>query len=517
MKRITKINADKPKQIKRLRVAAYCRVSTDSDAQLESLEAQKAHYESYISGRDDWELVEIYYDRGITGTKKEKRPELLRMIADCEKGKIDFIVTKSISRFARNTTDCLEVVRKLLDLNIPIFFEKENLNTGSMESELFLAILSSMAEGESTSISQNVKWSIQQRFRNGTFKICYPPYGYDWNDNRLVINPEQAEVVKWIFAQVLSGKGTQKIADELNQKDVPTKKGGHWSAATIRGMLTNEKYIGDAVFQKTYTDTQFNRHINNGQKDKYVISDHHEAIISREDFEAARALIEQRCKEKGIVKGSEKYQHRYSFSSKIICGKCGNTFKRRKHTCSEYKYVAWCCNTHLNDKTRCSMKYIRDDELKAAFVTMINKLVFAHRIILIPYVDALKNDSKDDSLKRIQEIQTLLLENAEQRDTLTSLMAQGYIEQAIYNEENQSLLSKETDYHTEIALLNRRLCGDTSHITAAQNLLCFAKRNVMLDTFDDTLFKNTVTRVQVISRREVVFELKCGLKLKERI
>ncbi len=167
MKKITKINDNKTGEYskKKLRVAAYCRVSTDSDAQLESLETQKRHYENYISSREDWIFAGLYFDEGITGTKKEKRPELLRMIEDCQTGKIDFIITKSISRFSRNTTDCLEMVRALLEMNIPIYFEKENLNTGAMESELFLSILSSMTENESSSISANNKWAIQNRFK----------------------------------------------------------------------------------------------------------------------------------------------------------------------------------------------------------------------------------------------------------------------------------------------------------------------------------------------------------------
>ena len=263
MKKITKISSNEPKQTTRktLRVAAYCRVSTYTDAQLESLKVQKRHYVNYISSREDWIFAGLDFDEGITGTKKGKRPELLRMIADCEAGKIDFIVTKSISHFARNTADCLEMVRKLLKLNIPVYFEKENLNTHSMESELFLAILSSMIEGESTSISENSKWSIQKRFQNGTFKLSYLPYGYDWNGKQMIINPEQTEIVRWIFSQVLSDKDTQAIANEPNDKGIPTKKGGRWTATTIRGMITNEKYTGDVIFQKTYTDSQFNRHV----------------------------------------------------------------------------------------------------------------------------------------------------------------------------------------------------------------------------------------------------------------
>lgn len=249
MKKITKIDAVMSQTKKLLRVAAYCRVSTDSDAQLESLDAQKSHYENYIATRDDWEFAGLYYDEGVTGTSAEKRTALMQMITDCENGKIDFVITKSISRFSRNTTDCLELVRKLLDLDIPIFFEKENINIGSMESELFLSILSSMSQDESSSISLNSKWSIENRFKNGTYKVGYPPYGYEWNGEEMVINNEQADVVKTIFADVLKGKGTKAIADKLNADGIPSKKGGKWSASTINGMLKNEKYTGDVIFQ----------------------------------------------------------------------------------------------------------------------------------------------------------------------------------------------------------------------------------------------------------------------------
>ncbi len=276
LKKVTKIaqNTVGLAEQSKLRVAAYCRVSTDSDEQLVSLDTQIKHYESYINANPEWAFAGLYYDEGVTGTKKEKRSELLRMIADCEDRKIDLIVTKSISRFARNTTDCLELVRKLLNLDVFIYFEKENINTGSMESELMLSILSGLAESESVSIAENNKWSIQRRFQNGTYKISYPPYGYDNIDGEMVVNEQQAEIVCYIFASILSGKSTHKIADELNNRKAPTKKGGRWTATTIRGMVRNEKYTGDAIFQKTYTDVHFNRHNNNGEKDQYLIRKH---------------------------------------------------------------------------------------------------------------------------------------------------------------------------------------------------------------------------------------------------
>ncbi|OQB30777.1 MAG: hypothetical protein BWY07_02494 [Candidatus Hydrogenedentes bacterium ADurb.Bin170] len=518
MRKVTKIEqATSAKvKLKKIKVAAYCRVSTDSDAQLESLEAQKTHYENYITSRDDWEFAGLYYDEGITGTKKDKRPELLRLIDDCKAGKVDFIITKSISRFSRNTTDCLELVRKLLALHIPIFFEKENINTGSMESELFLAILSSMAEGESVSISENSKWSIQKRFENGTFKCSYPPYGYDWDGEQMVINPEQAAVVKEIFAALLSGKGTRDIADDLNRRGVPSKRGGRWTATTIRGMLSNEKYVGDCLFQKTYSDSQFVRHNNHGEQPQYMVKDHHEPIISREDFEAAQAFVKQRASEKGVIKGTEKYQNRYVFSGKIICGECGDTFKRRIHSCTGYKYAAWCCNTHIEDKNKCHMLFVKNEALKLAFITMMNKLIFSHRLILKPYLEAIKNVSTDDSLRRIQQIQTLLAQNTEKRETLTKLMTQGIIDPVLYSQETNELLSQADTFRDEIDALKNAVSGDVTKVTETTALIHFAEKSAMLHEFDDNLFDRFVNRIIVHSRSDIRFELKCGLTLRER-
>ena len=324
MKRITKIEENMLLEKRKLRVAAYCRVSTARDEQLVSLAAQKAHYENYIKSNDEWEFAGLYYDEGISGTKKEKRDGLLAMVAACERGTIDFVITKSISRFARNTTDCLELVRKLLDLKIYIYFEKENLNTGSMESELMLSILSSLAESESVSISENEKWGIKRRFQNGTFIISYPPYGYDNVDGEMVIVPEQVEIVKQIFADTLAGKSTHEIAKGLNERGVATKKGGHWTPGTVNAIIGNEKYTGDVLFQKTYTDSSFNRHQNRGELDQYLMQDHHEAIIGREEFELANAVLKQRGREKGNGHDTGRYQNRYGFSGRICSGECGS-------------------------------------------------------------------------------------------------------------------------------------------------------------------------------------------------
>ena len=333
MARITKIEAAGGFiEKKKIRVAAYARVSTRSDEQLLSLETQKEHYDNFISANPEWEYAGLYYDEGISGTKVEKRDGLLALLKDCDDGKIDRVITKSISRFSRNTTDCLEMVRSLTKLNIYLYFEKENIDTEHMSSELMLSILSSIAESESRSISQNSTWSIKHRFEEGTYIISYPPYGYANVDGKMVIVPEEAEIVKDIFTMTLNGMGTYLIAKELNSRGIPSKKGAGWHSGTVRGILQNEKYTGDVIFQKTYTDDNYNRHTNYGEKNMYICRNHHEPIVSHEVFDAAAAVMEQRAKEKSIEAGVGKYQRLYAFSGKIICSECGSTFKRRQHT-----------------------------------------------------------------------------------------------------------------------------------------------------------------------------------------
>lgn len=319
MKRITKIEAaGAAAEAKRLRTAAYCRVSTDNSGQLVSLEAQKAHYESLIRANPEWEYAGLYYDEGISGTKKDNRSGLQELLQDCMDGKVYFIITKSISRFARNTTDCLEMVRSLQDKGISVYFEKENINTGRMERELLLSVMSGFAAEESASLSANVTWGVQKRFREGTFIIGYPPFGYKNVDKKMVVVPEEAETVKGIFAAHLSGKGSHAIAKGLNERGVSSRKSGHWTATTVRSILTNEKYTGDVLFQKTYTDSSFNRHINHGEKNQFYARNHHEAIISREDFERAAILLQQRGKEKGNGRDTGRYQKGYRTISESI-------------------------------------------------------------------------------------------------------------------------------------------------------------------------------------------------------
>ena len=234
-----------------IRCAAYCRVSSDSEDQLNSLMAQTRYYGKFFENSETEILVDIYADEGVTGTREDKREEFQRMMQDCRKGKIDRIYTKSISRFARNTKDCLKNIRELKSLGVTIFFEKENIDTANAKDELMITVMGGLAQEESTSISQNMRWSVQKRMQNGTYRLARPPFGFDIVNGILEVNEKQAQIVRRIFEWYVSGLGTKMIADTLNEKNVPSsQKQKKWTADIVKYILKNERYIGDAVFQK---------------------------------------------------------------------------------------------------------------------------------------------------------------------------------------------------------------------------------------------------------------------------
>lgn len=480
MKRITKIDASVTAEVKKTRAAAYCRVSTASDEQLISLEAQKTHYESYIRSNDDWEYAGLYYDEGITGTKAEVRDGLQALLRDCEDGKIDLIITKSINRFSRNTTDCLEMVRKLVEM-------------------------------------ENSKWSIRRRYQNGTFIISYPPYGYANIEGEMRIVPEEAEVVKRIFAECLAGTGTYTIAKRLNENHIPTKKNGKWHGGTVNGILTNEKYTGDVLFQKTYTDDGFNRHTNYGEVDQFFCENHHEAIISHEDFERVQEVLAQRAAEKGNGINTSRYQNRYTFSGKIICGECGTTFKRRTHYKPSGDYIAWTCGQHIENRHACTMLYVEESAIKSAFTTMINKLVFGHQRMLKPMLSSLKGTDDRDRLIQIQRIEQAIEDSALRKQTLVSLASQGILEPAVYTEECTALALQEERLLAEKKTLVSDIGGDREKLHELEKLMKFTGKGQMMEQFDDETFNSFAEKIVIADRETAVIHLKCGLKLKERL
>ena len=333
---------EKPQDLK-LRVAAYTRVSSDSADQLNSFAAQNRYYTALISGKENWTMVDIYADRGITGTSAEKRYDFQRLMADCRRGLIDKILCKSISRFARNTTECLEATRELKALGIRIEFEEQHIDTAKLSGETPTAIFASMAQSESKSISDNMRWSYQRRMENGSYVPACQPFGYVLEEKKIHVHPEHAEIIQEIFRQYLSGVGAGNIADNLNNAQIGNRFGKPlWTPRAIRYIIKNEKYTGNSRWHKYYiTDTLPFRHvINHGEKESYYATDTHEAIISNEDFASANELMEQRA---AIFYGAE---HRedvgQTLRQKIKCGMCGNTFRRK----TVRGRVYWVCLGH---------------------------------------------------------------------------------------------------------------------------------------------------------------------------
>ena len=355
---------------RKLRVAAYARVSSSSEDQLNSYRVQNQYYSELISGNPDWEMVDIYADEGITGTSVEKREDFQRMMQDCRKGKIDRILVKSISRFARNTKDCLAAVRELKELGVSVQFEEQGIDTSKVSSEMVTAIMASLAQKGSESISSNVRWGVQKRMLDGTFISSSVPYGYEMFHGQLRILPSEAQFVKWIFQAYLSGLNAQSIAEQMNQAYVllgieNTRK---WHNTTILYILSNERYIGDSLWQKTYaTDSLPTRQIKNtGSKTQYYIEHTHTPIIDRDTYSAVQRLREKR---KLDAKYNDDYQPNI-LKKRIMCANCNVPFQRKLRS-GETK---WMCRVHNNSKDDCPTFPIEEAAIHNAFCRLYYKL-----------------------------------------------------------------------------------------------------------------------------------------------
>lgn len=355
------------------RVAAYARVSTLTDEQYTSYEAQVSYYKKYIKERSDWAYINVYADEGFSGTSTKKRTQFTQMISDALDGKIDLIITKSISRFARNTLDTISFVRKLKDKGIEVYFEKENLWTLDPKSELILTIMASIAQEESRSISQNVTWGKRVSFQQGKVSFAYKNFlGYKKVDDKLVIDKEQAVIVRLIYQMFLvEGKTASGIANYLKSQQIKTPAGKtNWTKNTVNSILTNEKYKGDALLQKTYTENYLEHKIvkNDGQIPKYYVENNHPAIIDKDTWDQVQIEMKRR----------ESIGAHYSstdiFSSKLICGDCGGFYGKKKwHSNSKYSRFVYQCNRKFDmDKVKCQTPNLTEEEIKLKFIEAYN-------------------------------------------------------------------------------------------------------------------------------------------------
>ena len=317
---------------KKENVTYYARVSTENEEQEDSYERQKEHFEQKIKACPEWNYVEGYSDWGVTGTNAEARKNFMRMIADCRAGKINRILVKSISRFGRNTVDTLKYIRELKELGISIYFETQNIDTLTPGGEVLITILAAMAEQESRTMSTNIKWAYQKRFKDGNVLINYTgTLGYTKENDEYVIVEEEAEVIRRIYREYLSGKALRQIADGLNEEGITTKRGCQWQPSSIEGVLDNERYTGNAILGKSFKADVLSksRQKNEGQAPMYYVENSHPAIISQETFDMAKAERQRRVELRSSVKtGNGRYSSRYPYSGLLVCAKCGGKFRR---------------------------------------------------------------------------------------------------------------------------------------------------------------------------------------------
>ena len=389
----------------KMRVAAYCRVSTDSEEQLNSYEAQKSYYTQKIQDSPDWEMAGIYADEGITGTSLKKRTEFKKMITACKRGHIDLIITKSLSRFARNTVDCLETVRLLKANGIGVYFEKENINTLTESSEFLITLFSGFAQAESESLSKNVAWGKAKSAEAGKVTFQYKKMlGYRKGaDGQPEIVPEEAEVIKRIYHRYLDGCTLGQIKRELDEDNVPTAQGVEfWSPAIIHNILTNEKYIGDALLQKTYVTDCISKKVkkNQGERAMYYVENNHPAIISREMFDQVRNEMTRRSSKRKVLQKSGKtelgkYSGKYALTELLVCGECGSPYKRVTWARNGKKRIVWRCVSRLEFGTQyCHNSPTLDEsKLHSAILASMNEFA-AIRQEVCPDVLAMAEEAK---------------------------------------------------------------------------------------------------------------------------
>ena len=488
------------------RVAAYARVSTDSEEQLNSYEAQVDYYTHFIQGKPEWEFVKVYTDEGISATNTRKREGFNRMIADALDGKIDLIVTKSVSRFARNTVDSLTAVRKLKEHGTEVYFQK-------------ITIMSSLAQEESRSISENVTWGQRKRFADGKVSLPYKSFlGYRKGADGLPeIVPEEAETVRLIYKLFIGGRTVNYIANHLTQSGVPTPRGkAKWNTSTIESILTNEKYKGSAILQKKFTVDFLSKKmkVNEGEVPQYYVEHSHPAIIDPEEWEQVQ-------KEYQLRKSYGKHRNSLSpFSSKIICGDCGSFYGAKVwHSTSKYRCTIWQCNGKFKGAEKCTTTHLYEDKIKDLFLSAVGKLT-ANRQDLIDTGNRLKNELADTT--QLDEQSSALLDES----NLLTEMIKKLIEQNASTAMNQDEYARKyNDYAARFEKATaeyeklqkqklRRLHQSDILETFAFEIFCLPDLRI---EFSDRLWLNLIDHATVYGDERIVFKFKNGAEIEEKL
>ena len=489
------------------KVAAYCRVSTDSKDQLNSYRTQIGYYTNFIAQHPGWELADIYADEGITGTSLEKRDEFRRMLSDCRAGKITRILVKSVSRFARNTLELIETTRELKDLGVVVVFEEQGIDTAQMLGEMQLTLLAMAAQEESVSISKNMKWSIQKRMDAGTYLGNIAPFGYRLEEGQLLINEAEASIVRRMFEMRLAGMGQVAITQELNRQGILPRDGNLWTVYRVRYILSNERYIGDSLFQKKYiADPLSHRSVrNHGERDQYYFRDTHEGIISRETF--------QKVQESFPDQAPPQKKEPHLFVHRIQCPQCGHHYRYIRSSGKSY----WGHASQSDIEPPCKDIRLSEESIKAAFVNLLGKLHTHSDAILSPTLSLLEEIAarQERGNAKLYELNTALADLNEKAHTLQRLHNKGFIEDADFREQSDALASqrkKLSDQRAQ-AIHGSKALETLDKLRELQNLLTSLPEIPW--EFDISLFNQIVEKIVPLSKTELLLKLKCGLELKE--
>lgn len=495
---------------KKLRVAAYCRVSTDSEDQVNSFIAQVKYYSDFIKQDSNKVLVDIYADEGITGTCVNKRDDFLRMMKDSKAGKIDRIYVKSVSRFARNSLECIENIRLLKSYGTTVLFENDGIDTERMNSEMILYIKSAFAQSESLSNSKRVTTAFRMKMQNGEISIFSVPYGFTVKDNVLIPVPELKPVIERVYREYLSGKGMGKITEEFNNENYAGKR---WTLSAVKYILNNEKYIGDSLMQKTYTPQVFplKNRPNRGQADKYYITNTHEAMIDRELYDA----VQKKLKKQRLERENHSESVDSVFNRKIKCGDCGCAYKKKMSSGELY----WVCSMNGIAGQHCKTHNIKEIDLKKAFVRLYNKIKQnENEIIDYPLNQLIALKTKISSqCEAINDIDDEIAVLCDRNSMLSRFKARNIIDDVSFMEQTSEVQKRLTELRNRrIKLLNfdeDEACIEKLRVLKAE----LDENDSYMLFFDEEIFESFVEKIVILENGYALFELKCGLKLKELI
>ena len=502
------------------KVTYYARVSTENDEQEDSYERQRQHFEEKIMANPKWEYVPGYADWGVTGTKAEARKNFMRMIEDCRAGKINRILVKSISRFARNTVDTLMYIRELREMGISVFFETQNIDTMSASGDVLITILAAMAEQESRTMSTNIKWAYQKRFKDGQVLINPATLGYKKDGDEYEIVEEEAEIIRMVFRNYLAGDSVRQIADALNAEGYMTRKGNGFKPNSILNILANEKYTGNAILGKTFKPDVLSKHRvkNEGQAPSYYVENSHPAIISQELFDMVQAEKERRKNLRSTAKtGRGKYSRKYVLSGLLVCTNCGAKFRRNGRTVASGEFIpTWVCITHQKDHQACRMRPLKEKDIYAAYERAVKRLLGETDDLMEIVKQATLESMNIEKPEDIEEIRSALMQARKAVLDLFKAKRDGDVSMEEYE-------AKYAEYSQQIAELEEREKNVHAHnlqcqlaqkrLQEAYELIDDAKANCT----DKDVMRKLLDAIKVIDKHELEFQFNCGIDIRETV